>query len=79
MQADVLDGRPDNRETTGFRREHINLIGALSHIAEEALNRIGRLNVAVHGQQETHKTSTGALLPQPGCAPPLDSVCCIWL
>ncbi len=33
MQADVLDGRPDNREATALRREHVDLIGALSHIA----------------------------------------------
>ena len=48
MQADVLDGRPDNRKTTGLCREHVNLIGALAHIAEQALNGIGRLNVAVY-------------------------------
>jgi hypothetical protein len=36
VQTDVLDGRPDNGQTTGFCREHINLIGALSYIAEQA-------------------------------------------
>jgi hypothetical protein len=29
-------------------REHIDLIGALSHIAKETLNRIGGLKVPVH-------------------------------
>src|SRR5215831_16303376 len=29
-------------------REHLNLIGALPHIAEQTLNGIGGLNVAVH-------------------------------
>ena len=33
VQTDILDGRPDNGETTGFRREDVNLIGAQSHIA----------------------------------------------
>jgi len=48
-QADILDGGPDDRQATGLRREHINLISALTYIAEQALNRIGRLNVSVHG------------------------------
>ena len=48
MQTDVLDRGPDNCETTGLGREHINLIGALPHIAEQTLNGIGALNVAVH-------------------------------
>ena len=47
MQADILDGGPDNRQATGFRREHVNLIGALAHIAEQAFNGIRGLNVAV--------------------------------
>jgi hypothetical protein len=49
MQADVLDRCPDDRQATGLRREHINLIGALTHIAEQTRGRIGRLNVSVHG------------------------------
>src|SRR5258708_21919851 len=48
MQTNVLDRGPDNRQTTGLGREHINLIGALAHIAEEAFNGVGRLNVAMH-------------------------------
>ena len=75
MQADILDRRPDNRQATGLRREHINLIGALPHIAEEAFDGIGGLNMAVHRLQERHKTSTGALRPQPGFAPLRDSAC----
>ena len=55
MQTDVLDGRPDNGQTTGLRGEHINLIGALPHIAEEALNGIGGLNVSVHRLREPVK------------------------
>ena len=48
MQTDVLNRRPDNRETTRLRRKHIDLICPLSHVTKEALNGIGRLNVAVH-------------------------------
>src|SRR5438477_1748828 len=55
VQADVLDGGPDNREATGLGGKHVDLIGALPHIAEEALNRIGGLNVAVHGGRELVK------------------------
>jgi hypothetical protein len=48
VQADILDGSPDNGQATGLRGEDIDLIGALPHIAEQTLNRIRRLNVAVH-------------------------------
>ncbi len=43
------DGGSDDRQTTGLCGEHINLIGALAHIAEQTLNGIGGLNVSVHG------------------------------
>jgi len=48
MQADVLDGRPNDRQATGLRCEHIDLIGALAHITEQTLKRIGGLNVPMH-------------------------------
>ena len=48
MQTNILNRRPDDRETTRLRRKHIDLICPLSHVTKEALNRIGRLNVAVH-------------------------------
>ena len=79
MQADILDRGPDNRQATGLRGEHVDLIGALPHIAEETFNGIGRLNVPVHRRQERHKTSTGALHPPPGFAPLRDSAARIWL
>jgi hypothetical protein len=41
VPADILDRGPDNRQATGLGREHINLIGTLPHIAEQALNGIG--------------------------------------
>jgi hypothetical protein len=55
MQADVLDRRPDNREVTTLRGEHINLIGALPDIAEETLNGIRRLNMPMHALRELVK------------------------
>ena len=48
VQTDVLDGGPDNRQATGLRREHINLIGALSHAAKQAFDSIGGLNMSVY-------------------------------
>lgn len=74
VQADILDRRPDNRETTGLRGEHIDLIGPLSHVTKEALNGIGRLNVAVHRLRKGVKRKAGALRPPSGCAPLRDSV-----
>ena len=52
MQADVLDRCPNNRETTGLSGEHIDLIGALSHIAKEAFDRIGGLNMTMQALWE---------------------------
>ncbi len=37
VQANILDGGPDDRQATGLCGEHINLIGALAHIAEQTL------------------------------------------
>ena len=48
MQADVLNRRPDNGEATGLGGKHVDLIGALSHIAEEAFDGIGGLNMPMH-------------------------------
>jgi hypothetical protein len=48
MQADVLDGRPNNSQATGFCGEHVNLIGPLPHEASEAFDGIGGLNMSVH-------------------------------
>ncbi len=55
MQADILDRRPDDGQATGLRREHVDLIGALAYIAEETLNGIGALNVAVHALRKRIK------------------------
>ena len=55
MQADILNGRPDDRQATGLRGEHINLISTLSHVAKQAFDGIRRLNRAMHGLRELIK------------------------
>jgi hypothetical protein len=55
VQADVLDGGPDNRQATGLRGEHVDLVGALAHEALETFNGVGRLNVSVHGGRKLVK------------------------
>jgi len=52
VQADALDGDPDNGEATGLGGEHVELIGVLTHIAEETFNGIGDLNGAMHGSRK---------------------------
>src|SRR2546421_10832912 len=47
VQTDILDRGPDNREATGLRREHVNLISTLAHVTKQTLNGIGGLNVAM--------------------------------
>ena len=79
MQADVLDRRPDNGQTTGFGREGVDLIGALSHIAEEAFDGIGGLNMPMHALGEVVKREHVLfVLSQTSHRFP-DSVCCTWL
>jgi hypothetical protein len=48
VQANALNGGPDNRQANVLGREDVNLIGALAHIAEETLDSIGGLNVPMH-------------------------------
>ena len=50
MKTDILHHGPDNAQTAHLRREGINLIGALSNIAEKAFDGIGRLNMTIHGR-----------------------------
>ncbi len=59
--------------------QDVDLIGALANEAPQTLDGIGCLNVSVHVLASTHKRSTGALRPQPGFVPLLDSVGGIWL
>jgi hypothetical protein len=46
-QGNPLDGRPNDGQATHLRRKHVNLVGALTHIAEQTLDRVGRSDVAV--------------------------------
>ncbi len=55
VQTDVLDGGPDNRQATGLRGEYVYLIGTLPHIAKQAFNGIGRLNVPLHALRKRLK------------------------
>ena len=55
MQADILHRCPDNRQATGLRGEDVDLIGALAHIAEETLDRVGGLNVPMHRSRKIIK------------------------
>ena len=55
VQADVLHSRPNNREATGLRGEHVDLISPLPHITEETLNSIGGLNVPMHALRKLVK------------------------
>ena len=47
MQADILDGGPDNRQATALGGEDVDLIGALAHEAPQAFNGIRGLHVPV--------------------------------
>jgi hypothetical protein len=67
MQTNILDGGPDNCEATHFGSKHVDLIGALPHIAKQAFNRIRRLNIPVHGYRKLVKGQQGARLI--GCVP----------
>jgi len=79
VQTNVLDRGQDNRQATGLSGEHINLIGALPHIAKQTLNGIGGLNVSVHGGREVIKRERLLfLLCQTSHRFP-DNACCIWL
>ncbi len=48
MQADILNRGSDNRQATVLRREDVDLISALPHIAKETFNSIGGLYVSMH-------------------------------
>ena len=79
MQADVLNRRPDNSETTGLGGEGVNLIDPLPHIAEEAFDGIGGLNMPMHALGEVVKREHVLfVLSQTSHRFP-DSVCCTWL
>ena len=70
VQTDVLDGGPDNRQTTGLRGEDVDLISALAHEAPKTFNGVGRLNMAVsarlhYGSRPRRKRTAQILAIQP--------------
>lgn len=79
VQADILDGRPDDGEATGLSGEDINLIGALAHITLPDSQWHWWSEYAGACAEETHKTSTSALHPPPDYAPLRDSAQRTWL
>ncbi len=54
-QADILHDRPHNAQARSLRRKGVNLIGALAHIAKQALNRIGAPNVTMQNRRKRIK------------------------
>jgi heme-degrading monooxygenase HmoA len=63
VQADILHRRPDDCQATALRREHVDLIGALAHITEQAFNGVGGLNVPVHGLRKGIKREEMFFVP----------------
>ena len=55
VQTNILHRGPNDAQATGFRREHVNLVSALSHIAEQAFDGIGGLNMPMHRLRELVK------------------------
>lgn len=54
-QVDILHDGPNDRQTTGFCGEGVNLIRALSYVTKKTFNRIGRPNIAMHHLRESIK------------------------
>ena len=54
-QVDILHDRPDDGQTTGFRRKGVYLIRSLPNIAKETLDSIGTSDVAVHDRWKSIK------------------------
>ena len=56
VQADILDGGPDDCQATVLCREHVDLIRPLPYITEETFNRIRGLNVPVQAHRKSIKS-----------------------
>jgi hypothetical protein len=79
VQADILDGGPDDGEATGLRsttRQSDRCVDA--HCSARLGVRIGRLNVAVQGGRKGIKGQEVIFILRQAadCLP--DSVACIW-
>ncbi len=55
MQSNALDSGPDDGQATHLGGEHVNLVGALTHVAKQALDGVGGANIAMHGLWEVVK------------------------
>jgi hypothetical protein len=76
---DILHHGPDNGQTTGFRRKGVNLIGALSNIAEKAFDGIGRLDMTIHGRWKGIKRQQVLFILGQAAHRFPDSAQCTWL
>ncbi|SRR6266487_4111459 len=89
--ANSLHHRPHDGQTTGFRREGINLVGSLPNIAKEAFDGIGRANIPMHDLRKAIKREQMffilhqaaycfgiALLVFAECSPPTRRVPPLW-
>jgi hypothetical protein len=61
-QTNILHDGPNNREARRLGCEGVNLIGALPHIAKQALNRVGGADVAMHDRRKGIKGQQMVLL-----------------
>ena len=61
MQADILDGCPDDSQATHLGSEHVNLIGALPHEAPQTLDGIGGLNMPMYSRRKVFSSSSAKL------------------
>ena len=68
-----------NGQTTHLGGKAINLIGALSNIAEEALDGIGGLNVAMHALWKRVKRQEMLFILRSACGPLLGTAEHTWL
>jgi hypothetical protein len=78
-QSYVLHDCPHNGQTTGFRREGVNLVSPLLNIAKEAWGGIGTPNVAVHHGWKSVKRQKMLTRVHRGCGWLLDNAFGIWL
>ncbi len=78
MQADILDGGPNNGQATVLGGKHINLIGALPDKAPETFNGVRALNMVLHDRRKGVKRQGLLFLFRPGFSQPRDNACHIW-
>ena len=62
-EGNALDGRPDDGQATHLGREHVDLVGPLTDVAEKTLDGVGGPDVAMHGLGSSRKRSASCLPP----------------